>query len=101
MASRGRAALAALLLAACSSPIWTSFTVESDRFPAVTVECTGDPGLTEPGCEAWAEQMLSTGPNETSRLVLTYRTGNARCAADYFSADGRVLMTAAARCPSP
>lgn len=101
MASRGLATLAALLLAACSAPVSTPFTVESDRFPDVTVECAGDPGLTERECEAWAEQMVSTGPAETSKVVLTYRTGNARCAVDYFSADGRMLMTAAARCPSP
>ncbi len=44
--------------------------------------------------------MLSGGPMETTKLVLTYRSGNARCAADYFAADGLMLMTAAARCPA-
>lgn len=100
MASRGLAALATLVLAACSAAAPQPFIVESGRFPDVTIECGGDPGLTERECEAWAEQ-ISTGPTETSKVVLTYRTGNARCAADYFSADGRMLMTAAARCPSP
>jgi hypothetical protein len=38
---------------------------------------------------------------ETTELVLNYRSGNARCAADYFAADGRMLMTAPARCPYP
>lgn len=100
MASRGHAALASLLLAACSAATPQPMTVESGRFPDVSIECGGDPGLTERECEAWAGQLLSTGPTETSKVVLTYRTGNARCAADYFSADGRMLMTAAARCPA-
>ncbi|MBW3613008.1 MAG: hypothetical protein KY392_04005 [Chloroflexi bacterium] len=76
-------------------------TVESGRFPGVTIECGGDPGLTEDECQAWAEQLLASGPSETTKLVLTYPTGNSRCAADHFSANGRMLMTAAARCPAP
>lgn len=75
-------------------------TVESARFPEVIIECGGDPGLTERECQAWAEQLLSDGPVGTAKLVLTYCTGNARCSADYFAADGRMLMTAAAHCPA-
>ncbi len=100
MAFRGLAALAAGLLAACSAAALQPMSVESGRFPEVTIECGGDPGLTERECEAWAEQMLSGGPMETTKLVLTFRSGNARCAADYFAADGLMLMTAAARCPA-
>jgi len=100
MAFRRLAALVAVLLAACSAAAPQSTTVEPGRFPGVTIECGGDPGLTARECEAWAEQMLSGGPIKTTKLVLTYRTGNARCAADYFAADGRMLMTAAARCPA-
>lgn len=76
-------------------------TVDSGRFPEVSIQCGGDPGLTERGCEAWAEQLLSSAPSETTKLVLTYRTGNARCAADYFAANGRMLMTVAAGASAP
>lgn len=100
MAFRGLAALGALLLVACAAAAPQPMTVESDRFSGVTIECVGDPELTDRECDDWAEQMLASGPIETTKLVLTYRTGNSRCAADYFAADGRALMTAAARCPS-
>ncbi len=94
MKLRGLAALASVLLVACQP-----LTVESGRFPEVTIECGGEPGLTERECVDWAEQLLATDPVATARLVLTYRTGNARCAADHFAADGRMLMTAAGPCP--
>ncbi len=93
-------ALGAVLLVACSAAAPQPMTVESGRFPAVTIECGGDPGLTDRECRAWAEQLLGSGPIETTKLVLTYRSGNSRCGADYFSANGRMLMTAAARCPA-
>lgn len=101
MARRRLAALGGLLLVACSAAPPQPMIVESDRFPGVTIECGGDPGLTEEECHAWAEQLLASGPSETTKLVLTYRTGNARCGADYFAVNGRALMTAAARCPAP
>lgn len=101
MGVRGFAVIGAVVLVACSTPAQRPMTVESDRFPEVTIECGGDPGLTEAECQAWAEQLLASGPSETTRLVLTYRTGNSRCAADHFSATGRILMTASARCPTP
>ena len=101
MELRGLAMLAVVLLVACSTAGPQPMTVESDRFPEVTIECGGDPGLTESECVSWAEQLLSTGPMGTVKLVATYRTGNARCGADYFDANGRMLMTAAARCPAP
>ena len=85
--------LAAVILAGCS------MTVESARFPDASIECFGGRALTEAECLDWAEKLLSTAPVDTAKLVLTYRTGNARCAADYFAADGRMLMTAAGRCP--
>lgn len=100
MEFRGLAALAAALLVACSAVGPQPMTIESARFPGVTIECGGDPGLTERQCLEWADQLLSTGPVGTVELVLTYRTGNARCAADHFAANGRMLMTAAARCPA-
>ena len=101
MGARGLAVVGAVVLVACSAAAQRPMTVASDRFPAVTIECGGDAGLTEEECQAWAEQLLASGPSETTKLVLTYRTGNSRCAADHFSADGRMLMTAAARCPVP
>lgn len=94
MSLRVLGALAVVVLAACS------MTVESARFPDASIECGGDPGLTEGECLDWAEQVLSAAPVNTAMLVLSYRTGNARCAADYFAADGRMLMTSAARCPA-
>ena len=93
MTLRVLGALAVVVLAACST------TVESARFPNVSVECGGAPGLTESDCLDWAERILASAPVDTAKLVLTYGAGNARCAADYFAADGRMLMTAAARCP--
>ena len=87
--------LAVTVLTACS------MTVVSPRFPDVSIECVGDPGLAEDACRAWGEEMLRTAPVDTTRLELTYRTGNARCAADYLAGDGRLLMSSAARCPSP
>lgn len=72
-------------------------TVESVGFPQLTIECGGE--LTEGECQDWAEQMLSSGRIESTRLVVTYRTGNSRRAADYFAATGRLLVTAAARSP--
>jgi len=101
MRDRLLATLGALLLAACAAANPPSVTVESTRFPGVTIECGGDPGLTERRCLTWAEQLLPGRPIETARLVLTYRAGNARCAADYFAANGRALMSSAARCPPP
>ena len=101
MARRRLTALGCFLLVACSAAPPHPMIVESGRFPGVTIECGGDPGLTEDECQAWAEQLLASGPIDATRLVLTYRTGNSRCAADHFSADGRMLMTAAARCPAP
>jgi hypothetical protein len=94
MALRLLGALAIVVLTACS------MTVESARFPDVSIECGGAPGLTEGECLDWAEQMLSAAPVNTAKLVLTYQTGNIRCAADYFAADGGMLMTSAARCPA-
>ena len=85
--------LMAVVLAACSVP------VQSARFPDVSIECGGDPGLSESDCLEWAEQVLSAAPVETAGLVLTYRSGDDRCAAESFAADGRLVMTSAARCP--
>lgn len=100
MGPRRLGAVAIVLLAACSAPDVQPITVESDRFPGVGIECGGDPGLTESECLDWAVQLLSSGPKDTATLVLTYRDDeNARCAADYFAANGRMLRTAAARCP--
>ena len=101
MAYRGLAALVTVLLVACSPAAPQPMPVGSGRFPEATIECGGDRGLTERECRAWGEELLSSGPIETTTLVMTYRTRNSRCAADYFAANGRMLMTAAARCPAP
>ena len=93
--------LATVLLVACSPAAPEPMPAEAVRFPEVSIECGGDRGLTERECQAWGDELLSSGPIETTTLVMTYRTGNARCAADYFAANGQMLMTAAARCPAP
>ena len=84
--------VSAVVLTACS-------TVESSHFPDISIECGGGRGLSEGECLEWADQMLSAAPVDTAKLVLTYRSGDARCAADYFAGGGHMLMTAAARCP--
>ena len=100
MTLRTLGALAVIGLAGCSLSAPLVMTVESARFPDASIECGGDRGLSEDDCVDWAEQVLTAAPVDTAKLVLTFRTGNARCAADYFAADGRMLMTAAARCPA-
>jgi len=97
--------LGALMLAACSMPT----TVESELFPDVEIECGGDSGLSADGCLTWAEQMISAAPPRAAgggdisvtKVVLTFRTGNSRCAADYFAEDGRLMTTMSTRCPAP
>lgn len=114
MVLRAVALLLGLGLAACSVPSTDPaspmpITVESAQFPDVEIECGGEGGLSEVDCLNWAEQMLPPAPTRPSggedvpvvKLVLTYRAGNSRCAADYFAAHGRLVMTVAARCPSP
>lgn len=104
--------LAVMVLPACAMPLndpvaQMPITVESALFPDVAIECSGE-RLSEDECLKWAEEMLPAAPTRPSggeglavaKLVLTNRTGNSRCAADYFAADGRLVMTAAARCPS-
>lgn len=96
--------LGALVLAACSMPI----TVESELFPDVEIECGGESGLSADDCLTWAEQMISAAPPRAAggeeisvtKVVLTYRTGNSRCAADYFAEDGRLMTTMSTRCPA-
>ena len=103
-----------IALAACSTPptappFEMPITVESAQFPDIDIECRGETGLSASACLIWAEQMLPAAPTKPSggddvpvtRLVLMYQTGNSRCAADYFAADGRLVMTAAAHCPRP
>ena len=101
MALRALAVLATVLLVACSAAAPEPMPAEAVRFGGVSIECGGDRGLSEHECQAWGEELLSSGPIETTALVMTYRTGNSRCAADYFAAHGQMLMTAAARCPAP
>lgn len=113
MVVRAAAVCIGLVLAACSGPSTDSSSpmpikVESVQFPSVEIECRGDGGLSKDDCLHWAEQMLPAAPTRPSgeeappvvKLVLTQRAGNGRCAADYFAADGRLVMTMAARCPS-
>lgn len=108
MAPRAGVLVASFVLAACSAgapppPI----IVQSEQFPQVEIECRGDVGLTEEDCRQWAELLLPAAPTrpaggqdlEVAKLVLTYRTGDSRCSADYLTADGRTVMSAAAACP--
>ncbi len=97
--------LGALVLAACSMPT----TVESELFPDVEIECGGESGLSADGCLTWAEQMISAAPPRAAggedisvtKVVLTFRTGNSRCAADYLDKEGRLMTTMSTRCPAP
>lgn len=98
MGTRRLGAVAVVLLAACTMPV-QPMTIESEQFPEVDIKCGGEPGLAESECLDWAVQLLSSGPPDTATLVLTYRDGDARCAADYFAANGRMIRTAAVRCP--
>lgn len=100
--------VAAIVLAACSAgPPTPPIIVQSEQFPQVEIECRGEIGLTEEDCRQWAEVMLPAAPTrpaggqdlEVAKLVLSYRTGDSRCAADYLTADGRTVMTIAAACP--
>jgi len=103
-----------VIMTACATPPSESaaempIIVDSARFPDVAIQCGGEPGLSGDDCRAWADEMLAGTPTPPSgsqdvtvvELVLTYRTGDSRCAADYFAADGRLVMTAAAHCPFP
>lgn len=103
-----------LVLSACSTfsikPVaQLPITVQSTHFPDVVIMCTGESGLSENDCRNWAEEMLPAAPTIPAggvaipvvKLVLTYRTGTSRCAADYLGADGRPVMTVTATCPSP
>ena len=101
-----------LVLVACSTQSSTPvarlpITVQSRQFPNIEIRCDGDIALPVGDCLDWAEKMLPAAPTRPSggdlpvaKLVLTYRTGTSRCAADYFAADGRLVMTMAAECPS-
>lgn len=79
--------------------------MESAKFPGVRIECGGDASLSDEACRDWGDMTLAgPGPAQgkaIARLVLTFRTGNSRCAADFYDAGGRLLATAAARCPVP
>lgn len=108
MGPRAGVLVASFALAACSAgPPTPPIIVQSEQFPQVEIECRGEVGLTEEDCRQWAEVMLPAAPTrpaggqdlEVAKLVLTYRTGSSRCAADYLAADGRTVMTTAAACP--
>jgi hypothetical protein len=78
---------------------------ESSKFPGVRIECRGEARLPAETCRQWGEDLLGgPGPAQgrpVAKLVLTFRTGDSRCAADFFAGDGGLISTAAARCPSP
>ena len=74
--------------------------VRSLRFPAIEIECQGAAVVPIDACRAWGEKLLDGNPDfaaRTSRLVLTFRQGNARCAADFYGANGTVEITASCR----
>lgn len=93
---------AALLLVSCSMLGPRKTVVSSDFFPGISIECVGEAVVPAYACRAWGEKLLAGTPDaapSTVRLVLTYRSGNARCAADFFDAGGGLITTAAAVCP--
>lgn len=76
--------------------------IRSGSFPDVVIECRAEITIGEDVCRGWGENMLRRTPDRaaaTRRLILTHRGGNARCAADFLSASGTLLETAAAVCP--
>jgi hypothetical protein len=97
----------AVVLPACgTSPM--PITVRSDRFPEIEIHCQGEGGLTVDDCRKWGEEMLLALPSlpdgeelDATRIVLTHRTGNARCTIDYQTGGVfRTAMTVAVSCPS-
>lgn len=95
--------LAALIASACGIIEPDKTMIRSPRFPTIEIECTGDAIVPIDACRGWGEGMLDANPEfaaQTSRLVLTFRQGNARCAADFYVAGGTLLMTASAVCPT-
>lgn len=95
--------LAALLANACGVIEPDKTVVRSLRFPAIEIECQGDAVVLVDACRAWGEKLLDGNPDfaaRTSRLVLTFRQGDARCAADFYGANGTLVMTASAVCPT-
>ena len=98
------ALLGMLAVTACSVFEPSPIRVESEEFPGIQIECVGEAGLSADRCRAWAEELLSgpaiDQPEGVGRLVLTFRTGNARCAADSFTDGGPPIVTVAAVCPA-
>lgn len=95
-------AVSAALLCGCLEPPQTPFVVTSDLYPDLEIECGGERGLTPQACTSWAESMMDQrlpAAARATRLVMTYRSGHARCAADFYGADGTLLVTVAAVCP--
>ncbi len=83
-----------------------SFETELNAYPNVRVECTGEHGLTVVACTRWAEDMLQAAPpvipsigEWDGRLVLIYRAGGGRCAADFYAPDGRAVASNSVPCP--
>lgn len=84
------ACVAATVMACGPQPAATS-EIRSGSFPAVVIECRAEITIGEDVCRAWGEKLLRGTPDlavATQRLVLTYRGGTARCAADFYRASG-------------
>lgn len=93
------AALAVSSIACGPAPIAS---IESRGLAEASVECVGEPSLSDAECQSWARRVFNEGPDRATvtRLVLTSRIGNARCAADFYGDGGALLLTAAIVCPS-
>lgn len=79
--------------------------VESGAFPGVEIACRGELYLEADACRDWGDALL-TDPalarDGVTLLVLTANAGDARCAADFYTADDRpAAVTAAIACPGP
>lgn len=95
--------LAALIASACGTIESGKTLVRSPRYPAIAIECTGDAIVPLDTCLGWGEKMLDGSPEvvpQSSRLILTFRGGNARCAAEFYAANGTLVVTASAVCPT-
>jgi len=79
--------------------------VESGAFPGVEIACRGELSLEADACRDWGDALLTDPalpPEGVTLLVLTANAGDARCAADFYTADDRpAAVTAAVVCPGP
>jgi hypothetical protein len=96
------AAFVAAALIGCGSGAAARPEIRSAKFPGTVIECRAEIFIAVDTCRGWGEKLLAGSPDlagATNRLVLTYRGGTARCAAEFLGSSGAILGSAAAVCP--